>query len=46
MVHPQNHQVIIDHSMTLRMGKELGMPQRTSKGKEYTVSMIPKAVGV
>ena len=33
-VHPQNHQEITDHQLTIPMAKELCMLQRTDRGKE------------
>lgn len=33
-VHPQNHQEITDHQLTIPMAKELCMLQRTERGKE------------
>lgn len=34
MVHPQNHQEITDHQLTIQMAKEICMLQRTEKGKQ------------
>ena len=33
-VHPDNHQEITDHQLTIEMAKELAMLQRTEKGKQ------------